>query len=148
MEKLTLSKRPRTLPATVTRYRTGCGSVYVTVSVDEDGTPLELFANMGKTGGCSMAMLEAVGKSVSVGLRCGVDPKEYIEKLVGIACPSQSWDNGEHIMSCIDAMGRELRDVLERRKLRIDKEPIDKEPTEEEIAARVEKLRAERSGED
>jgi len=139
MEKLTPSERPRTLPAAVTRYRTNCGNIYVTVSVDKDGNPLELFANMGKTGGCSMAMLEAVGKSVSVGLRCGVDPKEYIEKLIGIACPGQSWDNGEHIMSCIDAMGRELRDVLGKQGVQTDGEP-----TEEEIAARVEKLRAER----
>ena len=42
--------RPRSLPSTTTRLQTEYGSLYVTVSVDENGEPFEVFGFLGKGG--------------------------------------------------------------------------------------------------
>jgi len=44
--------RPRTLPSTTTKLQTEMGSLFVTVSVDEEGQPFEIFGFLGK-GGCA-----------------------------------------------------------------------------------------------
>ena len=109
------AKRPKSYTSVSEEYQSGCGSIFVHVSSDKDGNPVELFANMGKAGGCSMAMIEAVGKSTSIGLRCGISPQVYVKQFVGIRCPSPSWEDGEQHLSCIDAMGKALRDAIVRK---------------------------------
>ena len=42
--------RPRSLPSTTTKLQTEYGNLYVTVSVDEDGEPFEVFGFLGKGG--------------------------------------------------------------------------------------------------
>ena len=42
--------RPRSLPSITTRLQTGMGNLFVTVSVDEDGEPFEVFGHLGKGG--------------------------------------------------------------------------------------------------
>jgi len=115
--KIVPSKRPRSYPSVSKHFVTGCGSIFVHVSFDENDNPVELFANMGKAGGCSMAMLEAVGKATSIGLRCGIDPREFIKQYIGIRCPNPHWDNKEQQLSCMDVMGKALRSAVEGKKL-------------------------------
>ena len=40
--------RPRSLPSTTTKLQTEMGSLFVTVSTDEDGEPFEVFGFLGK----------------------------------------------------------------------------------------------------
>jgi ribonucleoside-diphosphate reductase alpha chain len=103
--------RPEVIIGTTTKVATGCGNLYVTINVDEEGNPFELFTQMGKAGGCAASQLEAIGRLVSLGFRSGIEVKSIIEQLRNIRCPSPSWEKGQRIFSCADAIAR----VIERR---------------------------------
>jgi len=103
--------RPEVIIGTTTKVSTGCGNLYVTINVDETGRPFELFTQMGKAGGCAASQLEAIGRLVSLGFRSGIEVKSIIEQLRNIRCPSPSWEKGQRIFSCADAIAR----VVEKR---------------------------------
>ncbi|MCX5701143.1 MAG: vitamin B12-dependent ribonucleotide reductase [Candidatus Omnitrophica bacterium] len=103
--------RPEVIIGTTTKVATGCGNLYVTINVDEEGQPFELFTQMGKAGGCAASQLEAIGRLVSLGFRAGIEVKAIMEQLRNIRCPSPSWEKGQRIFSCADAIAR----VVERR---------------------------------
>jgi len=103
--------RPEVILGTTTKVSTGCGNLYVTINVDDEGRPFELFTQMGKAGGCAASQLEALGRLVSLGFRSGIEVKSIIEQLRNIRCPSPSWEKGQRIFSCADAIAR----VIERR---------------------------------
>ena len=71
--------------------------------------PVEVFAILGKTGGCSACQLEGISRSVTAGLRHGVPVEVYIKQLAGIKCPSRAIDEGEVIESCSDAISKAMR---------------------------------------
>ena len=103
--------RPEVIIGTTTKVATGCGNLYVTINVDAQGEPFELFTQMGKAGGCAASQLEAIGRLVSLGFRSGIEVKSIIEQLRNIRCPSPSWEKGQRIFSCADAIAR----VIEKR---------------------------------
>ncbi|MDD5527315.1 MAG: vitamin B12-dependent ribonucleotide reductase [Candidatus Omnitrophica bacterium] len=103
--------RPEVIQGTTTKVATGCGNLYVTINIDRDGRPFELFTQMGKAGGCASSQLEAVGRLVSLAFRSGIEVKAIIEQLRNIRCPSPSWEKGQRIFSCADAIAR----VVEKR---------------------------------
>ncbi|MFC1674386.1 vitamin B12-dependent ribonucleotide reductase [Candidatus Omnitrophota bacterium] len=109
--KISPRPRPEVTIGTTTKVATGCGNLYVTINIDEEGRPFELFTQMGKAGGCAASQLEAVGRLVSLGFRSGIEVKSIIEQLRNIRCPSPSWEKGKRIFSCADAIAR----VVEKR---------------------------------
>lgn len=111
--------RPEVICGTTTKVATGCGNLYVTINIDEQGKPFELFTQMGKAGGCAASQLEAIGRLVSLGFRSGIEVKSIIEQLRNIRCPSPSWEKGQRIFSCADAIAR----VVERRL--VNAKPLD-----------------------
>lgn len=111
--KIAPRPRPEVICGTTTKVATGCGNLYVTINLDEEGKPFELFTQMGKAGGCAGSQLEAVGRLVSLAFRAGVEVKSIIEQLRNIRCPSPSWEKGQRIFSCADAIAR----VIEKRLL-------------------------------
>lgn len=73
-----------TLSFTVQR-RSHCGKLFITVTT-RNQKPFEVFIRFGKAGGCSSAMADGVARLVSYGLRSGLDPREAVKALAGIAC--------------------------------------------------------------
>lgn len=89
------------------KMNTGCGSLYVTINEDEYGL-FEVFATMGKAGGCAASQAEAVSRLISLGLRSGIEPEQIIKQLKGVRCPNQAWVMGGRIYSCADAIAKAI----------------------------------------
>jgi len=107
----TPKKRPRKMSGTTLKLQTGCGSLYVTIN-SNDNQIFEVFANIGKSGGCAIANTEALCRTISTGLRAGVPVDTIIKQLRGIRCPSPSMDKSA-ILSCPDAIGQALQEYSE-----------------------------------
>ena len=76
--------RPRSLPSTTTKLQTEMGSLFVTVSVDEDGEPFEVFGYLGKGGSFQHGVTELACRLISLHLRRGTPLEEVIDQIQGI----------------------------------------------------------------
>ena len=102
--------RPQRTCGVTERISTGCGKLYVTINSDDQGT-CEVFAQMGKTGGCASSQIEAAGRLISLALRSGIKVDAIIKQMAGIRCPSPAWQNSKMVLSCPDAMAQVLKRV-------------------------------------
>ena len=80
----TTRARPRSLPSTTTKLQTEMGSLFVTVSVDEDGEPFEVFGWLGKGGSFQHGVTELACRLISLHLRRGTPVEEIVEQCQGI----------------------------------------------------------------
>lgn len=101
-------ERPKELSGKTYKMPTSCGNLYVTINLHNTGV-FEVFAKLGKAGGCPACMTEALTRSISIGLRSGVDLESYHKTLTGIHCASSTFSEGEQIMSCPDAIAKVLK---------------------------------------
>ena len=124
--------RPRCLPSLTTKLGTELGSLYITVGLDEDGQPFEVFGSLGKAGSLQHGMTEMACRLVSLHLRRGTPLDEVIEQIRGIS-EMQPWpnrmDDGRtvYVRGLGDAIALVLRDYLA--------EQADTEPAELPLAA-------------
>lgn len=117
-----MKKRPEVLPGTTYKYKTGCGNMYVVVNHSEDNEMkiIEIFANIGKAGGCVSAQIEAIAKLVSIYLRDGGPITQIVKHLKGISC-FKLLKFPREILSCADAVAlaidMEEKRLIEERKI-------------------------------
>lgn len=123
------SKKPRKRPLTTTgktiRIETGCGHLYVTINEDEYGL-VELFATMGKAGGCASSQIEAISRLISLALRSHIDPNSMIKQLKGIRCPNPTIypsENGK-TLSCSDGIAKAIEIYLNEKNSLFESESI------------------------
>lgn len=101
--------RPKVLDDThAERISTGYGTLYVNVNYDEDGEPLELFADLGKSGGFTQSWVDSMARMISLALRSGVAPEYIIDQLSGTRSPKMGIDEGERIHSIPDGIATVL----------------------------------------
>ncbi len=112
--KIVPRKRPESIIGETRTMKTGCGTIYVTINEDENGHLFEVFANMGKAGGCASSQAEAIGRLVSLALRSNIEPEAIISQLKGITCHQQTWSSGGKITSCSDAIAKSLEKYTEK----------------------------------
>lgn len=107
-------QRPKTLKGEIYKTKTGSGTLYTSVGIDETGLPVEIFINISKHGSDVSAFSEALGRVISIALQFGVPVEEIAETIIGIMGDSSAWDNGKLIKSVPDAVGKVLRDYAEK----------------------------------
>ena len=112
LPKVAPRPRPERTYGVTQRMNTGCGKLYVTLNNDDLG-PCEVFAQMGKAGGCANSQIEATGRLISLALRSGVKPESILRQLMGIRCPSPVWQDGEMVLSCSDAIAKVLNEYCQ-----------------------------------
>lgn len=107
--------RPNPSSGYTYKYDTGKESLYVTLNECE-GIPVEMFLSVGKSGARIHALVEAIGRLISLIFKYNNGPvplESVVKQLKGITS-EPFWQNGEPILSLPDAIGR----LLEERFLR------------------------------
>ena len=116
-------ERPETTTGQTTEIKTGCGKMLVTYNRDESGRLFEVVVNIARGGGCPAANNEVIGRLISLSLRSNIDPKEVIKQLSGIRCPNSVWHKGKQVLSCSDAIGQVLSQVVDGVALIVENNP-------------------------
>ncbi|MBN1297105.1 vitamin B12-dependent ribonucleotide reductase [bacterium] len=101
--------RPICVKGRTIEMETGCGSLYVTINEDDNGNPFEVFAQIGKAGGCVASQTQSTARLCSLALRSGIEPKTIIKQLIGISCHKPSGFGSNKILSCSDAIAKALK---------------------------------------
>lgn len=111
---VTAPVRPRTVPAEglpshsypVTTPQ-GKMRLFVT---EKDGEPFEVFAIIGRAGSDVLAFTEAIGRLLSLALRCGIPVKLLAEQLRGIGGSRSAGFGPDRVRSVPDAIGKMLQE--------------------------------------
>jgi ribonucleoside-diphosphate reductase alpha chain len=107
-------ERPKVLKGDIFKTKTGSGTLYTSVGLDESGFPVEIFINISKHGSDVSAFSEALGRVISIALQNGIPVENIAETIIGITGDSSAWDSGKLIKSIPDAVGRILKDFAEK----------------------------------
>lgn len=112
------------------RKRADVGWVYTSVFRDSDGSPVEVFINIGKPGGYLSASAEVTGRLVSRALKYGASLEEAASDLVGISCGTPYGLGPDSILSAFDAVGKSLIEIARAKQLQL---PINEEDSQNQI---------------
>lgn len=79
-----IQKRPTVVFGATYKTETPFGHSFITINSDNDGNPVEVFINSGKSGSDVMAMSEALGRIISILMRMqsGVPHRERMRKVI------------------------------------------------------------------
>ncbi len=114
-----IMRRPMVMQGVTYKTQTPLGSTFITINVDKDGNPFEVFINAGKSGSDVMAMAEALGRMISFALRMQgpIDSREKIERIIaqmtGIGGARTVGFGPNRVRSLPDAVAKILADHFE-----------------------------------
>ena len=100
----TTRPRPCSLPSITTKLSTALGNLYVTVAMDEDGEPFEVFGWLGKGGSFEHGVTELACRLISLHLRRGTPLEKIIHQIRGIQ-EMQPWPNRLADGSVVNVLG-------------------------------------------
>jgi ribonucleoside-diphosphate reductase alpha chain len=110
-------KTPQIADGTRIRKDTGCGMLYVHIYKDLDGKEIEVFADLGKAGGCPSAFTEGLGRLSSLALKHGATMQEIRDELIEIKCTKEKGLGPGYIASCLDGVGKAIHDYIMLREM-------------------------------
>jgi ribonucleoside-diphosphate reductase alpha chain len=100
------------LTGTTYKLDTPQGKAFITVNKDAEGSPMEVFANVGKAGSDVAALSEALGRLISGWLRVSDNPlrtaKEIVVQLLGIGGSRSVGFGSKRVSSIPDAVAKVL----------------------------------------
>jgi ribonucleoside-diphosphate reductase alpha chain len=99
--------RPQIISGTTQKVNTGYGGMYITINEDQEGM-FEVFTQMGKSGGFTHSLTEAVSRLTSLALRSGIPPEKVKNQMEGIRSPKIAWDNSEQVLSIPDGIAKAM----------------------------------------
>jgi ribonucleoside-diphosphate reductase alpha chain len=114
-KKLEIKPRPMVVSGKTFRIQTPVGTAFITINVNGDENPLEVFITVGKAGSDVRADSEAIGRLISLCLRLGADfsPKEVLAQIVdqleGIGGSSSIGFGKDKVRSLADGVAKVLR---------------------------------------
>lgn len=92
-------------PSSTRKMVFGCGSLYVVID-EVENRPFRVFLKKGHTGLCNQALLEAVGRLLTIIIQASdISLDRVWRTLVGINCDKGKVDQ----LSCMDALARMLK---------------------------------------
>ena len=122
------------------RKKADVGWVYTSVFREADATPVEVFINIGKTGGYVSGAAEVTGRLASRALKYGASLEEIATDLVGISCGTPYGMGASSVLSAFDAVGKSLLEIARSKQLQL---PIVEESQQEEPAQQALKTNGE-----
>lgn len=99
------------------RKKADVGWVYTSVFRDADASPVEVFINIGKTGGYVAGAAEVTGRLASRALKYGATLEEIASDLVGISCGTPYGLGPDSVLSAFDAVGKSLVEISHAKQL-------------------------------
>lgn len=114
-------KKPTPIVANGLRVKKKCdvGSVYTSIFYEEGDGPVEVFVNLGKSGGYLAAAAEVTGRLSSLALKYGASLDEISEQLVGISCGQKVGMGNSAVLSMFDAVGKSVLEISKGEQLSI-----------------------------
>lgn len=119
---LSPAKAPAELDARRLRQGTPFGNLHVFVT-EQDGRPVEVFAQLGRAGHSAAADLEGMCRMASLWLRAGGELSDVIHQLAGIGSNHAIPQEGGPVRSLPDALARALTRYAEGEVVAQDVEP-------------------------
>ncbi len=114
-------KKPTPIIADGTRIKKKCdvGSVYTSIFYEEGDGPVEVFVNLGKSGGYLAAAAEVTGRLASLALKYGATLDEISGELIGISCGQKVGMGSNAVLSMFDAVGKSVLEISRGEQLSI-----------------------------
>lgn len=126
-KEIVFKKKPTPDAARGVRIRKPCdmGKVYTSVFFEAGDGPLEVFVNLGKSGGYMAGTAEVTGRLASLALKYGANLEEIADELVGISCGQKVGLGNGTVLSMFDAIGKSLLEISKGQQLNMFDEEKD-----------------------
>lgn len=117
-------KKPTPIVASGIRVKKKCdvGSVYTSIFYEEGDGPVEVFVNLGKSGGYLAASAEVTGRLASLALKYGATLDEISGELIGISCGQKVGMGNGAVLSMFDAVGKSVLEISKGEQLSMFKD--------------------------